>query len=171
MSTPYGTNPNNEWDEALDRLEGLSRQQNDSARDPYATQAKPTQQWAQPPQQQWTPTPAWQQPPQDRAQQQMQPWQGGAYPAQAMGQPKSKIAAALLAFFLGTLGVHNFYLGYTQRAVTQLVMTIVGVLTMVFIVGFFLYFAVGIWAFVEFIMILVGSQGYATDARGVPLTT
>jgi len=30
-------------------------------------------------------------------------------------QNKSKLAAGLLAIFLGTLGVHNFYLGYTKK--------------------------------------------------------
>lgn len=34
---------------------------------------------------------------------------------------KSKLVAGLLAIFLGTFGVHNFYLGYTGKAVTQLV--------------------------------------------------
>lgn len=32
---------------------------------------------------------------------------------------KSKLVAGLLAIFLGTFGVHNFYLGYTGKAVTQ----------------------------------------------------
>lgn len=30
---------------------------------------------------------------------------------------KSKLVAGLLAIFLGTFGVHNFYLGYTGKAV------------------------------------------------------
>ncbi|MBF0930144.1 MAG: TM2 domain-containing protein, partial [Actinomyces graevenitzii] len=36
------------------------------------------------------------------------------------GQPKNKIVAAVLAFFFGTFGVHNFYLGYTKRGAYQL---------------------------------------------------
>lgn len=36
---------------------------------------------------------------------------------------KSKLVAGLLAIFLGTFGVHNFYLGYTGKAVTQLVLS------------------------------------------------
>ena len=39
---------------------------------------------------------------------------------------KSRLAAGLLAIFLGTLGVHNFYLGYTNRGLAQLLLTIVG---------------------------------------------
>ena len=34
---------------------------------------------------------------------------------------KSKLVAGLLGIFLGTFGVHNFYLGYTGKAITQLV--------------------------------------------------
>lgn len=61
---------------------------------------------------------------------------GGAYPAQAYAgpgfppnvpvSPKAKIVGALLAFFLGSIGAHNFYFGKTGKAVAQLVMTVVG---------------------------------------------
>jgi TM2 domain-containing membrane protein YozV len=61
---------------------------------------------------------------------------GGAYPAQGYAgpgfppnvpvSPKTKIVGALLAFFLGSLGAHNFYFGKTGKAVAQLVMTVVG---------------------------------------------
>ena len=30
------------------------------------------------------------------------------------------MAAGILALFLGTLGIHNFYLGYTGKALFQL---------------------------------------------------
>ncbi len=39
---------------------------------------------------------------------------------------KSKIAAGLLGIFLGALGIHKFYLGYTQEAVIMLIVSIVG---------------------------------------------
>lgn len=39
-------------------------------------------------------------------------------------QQKSKIIAGILGIFLGGLGIHNFYLGRTTRAVIQLVLTI-----------------------------------------------
>ena len=35
--------------------------------------------------------------------------------AAATGAQKEKIVAGLLAIFLGSLGIHNFYLGYNQR--------------------------------------------------------
>jgi len=33
---------------------------------------------------------------------------------------KDRVAYVLLAVFLGNLGIHNFYAGYTSRAITQL---------------------------------------------------
>lgn len=78
---------------------------------------------------------------------------------QAGGPPKSKIAAGVLGILLGTLGVHNFYLGFTGKAVAQLLITILscGYLS---VVSF-------IWGLVEGIMILTGSIN--RDARGIPL--
>ena len=73
---------------------------------------------------------------------------------------KNKIVAALLAFFLGGLGIHNFYLGYTKKAIIQLVLCLAGSLI---VIGPFI---VGVWAFVEFIMILLGK---IDDAEGKPL--
>lgn len=71
-------------------------------------------------------------------------------------QPKSKLVAGLLGIFIGSLGIHNFYLGYTKRAIIQIVVSIctcgIG----------------GVWGFVEGIMILMDK--YVTvDANGVPL--
>lgn len=81
---------------------------------------------------------------------------------QAMGvqsQPKSKIAAGLLGIFLGCFGVHNFYLGYTGKAVGQLLITLLSC--------FILSFVSGIWGLIEGILILTGS--ISTDANGNPL--
>lgn len=62
---------------------------------------------------------------------------------------KSRFTAGLLAILLGVFGVHNFYLGYTGRAVAQLLMTLLscGILSVVS----------GIWSLVEGIMLLTGS--------------
>lgn len=86
------------------------------------------------------------------------------------GQPKSWVATVLLTAFLGTWGAHNFYLGYRNRAVTQLVMTLVGYLTAIFLVGFILMGVVAVWAFIDFIRVLLRSGEYGVDADGVPLT-
>ena len=72
---------------------------------------------------------------------------------------KSKIAAGLLGIFLGSVGVHNFYLGYTSKGLTQLLMTVLscGILS----------FVSGIWGLIEGIQILTGS--ISVDAEGNPL--
>ena len=41
---------------------------------------------------------------------------------------KSKIVAGLLGIFLGAFGIHNFYLGYTTKAIIQLLLGTVGAL-------------------------------------------
>ena len=65
---------------------------------------------------------------------------------------KSKMVAGLLGIFLGAWGIHNFYLGYSGKAILQIVLTIVtcGI--------------AGIWGFIEGILILCGNIN--TDADG-----
>jgi len=46
--------------------------------------------------------------------------------AKAAASPKSKIAAGLLAIFLGALGIHKFYLGYTSAGIIMLLVTLLG---------------------------------------------
>lgn len=84
------------------------------------------------------------------------------YAQQADPDAKSKIAAGLFGIFLGGLGIHNFYLGYTGKAVAQLILLLLGIVTF----GITSIIA-GIWGFVEGILILTGS--IATDASGKPL--
>lgn len=74
--------------------------------------------------------------------------------------PKSKIAAGLLAIFLGSFGVHNFYLGYTNKAIPQLILGTAGA---IILCGLGPVIS-GIWGFVEGIMILTGSIN--KDAAG-----
>ncbi len=72
---------------------------------------------------------------------------------------KSKIAAGLLGIFLGSLGVHNFYLGFTGKAIAQLLISLLSCGT--------LSWASAIWGLIEGILILTGSMN--TDADGNPL--
>lgn len=85
------------------------------------------------------------------------------YGAPAMPGAKSKMAAGLLGIFLGGLGVHNFYLGYTTKAVIQLVVSIVGGIITLGLAAF----AMEIWGLVEGIMILTGKIN--VDGKGMPL--
>lgn len=91
---------------------------------------------------------------------------GGAYLATTQ---KSMVAAILLAFFLGGLGVHNFYLGFTQKGIVQLVLTIVGWVTTALFVGALVLLAVGVWVIVDIIQIVTRQGQYVADANGVPL--
>lgn len=77
----------------------------------------------------------------------------------APGQ-KSKMAAGLLGIFLGSIGVHNFYLGYTGKAIAQL---LIAVLTCGFGAA-----VTGIWGLIEGILILTGSIN--VDGNGLPLS-
>ncbi len=63
---------------------------------------------------------------------------------------RSRIVAALLACFLGYLGIHNFYLGNKKTAVTQLILTCFCFLIIPIIISC-------VWAFVDFILILCGT--------------
>ena len=58
-------------------------------------------------------------------------WSGG----------KNQLVAALLAFAIGVLGVHRFYLGYTWQGIVQL-LTLGGC---------------GIWSLIDFIRIIMGT--------------
>ena len=78
---------------------------------------------------------------------------------------ESKIVAGLLGLFLGTLGVHNFYLGYTGKAVAQLLLTLIG---WIILIGPIIS---GIWALIEAVLILCSSYGsnWHRDGHGQEL--
>ena len=60
---------------------------------------------------------------------------------------KSKLIAILLCFFLGSLGIHRFYLGYT----------IIGVIQLLTFGGFL------IWVIVDLIRLIIGSLKDSED--------
>ena len=76
---------------------------------------------------------------------------------------KSKMAAGLLGIFLGGLGIHNFYLGKTNRALVQLLVSLIGGILTCGIASI----AMEIWGLVEGIMILAGN--ITEDGNGIPL--
>ena len=65
----------------------------------------------------------------------------------------------MLGILLGSLGVHNFYLGYTTKGVIQLLMTVCSCGTLGVISW--------VWGIVEGIMLLNGQINQ--DGRGLPL--
>ncbi len=78
------------------------------------------------------------------------------YNAQSNPNAKSKTTSGLLALFLGFLGIHNFYLGHTIKALTQLLISVLS--------GFKLSWLTAIWGLIEGIMIFTGK--ITTDANG-----
>ena len=76
-------------------------------------------------------------------------------PAAKDPNAKSKLVAGLLGIFIGSLGIHRFYLGYIGMGVAQIIVTIVTC-------------GIGsLWGFIEGILILTGNIN--TDADGKPL--
>jgi TM2 domain-containing membrane protein YozV len=63
--------------------------------------------------------------------------------------PKSKIVAGLLALFLGSFGIHWFYLGVKNKALTYLGMGIGGIVLSLVFVGLILLVIVGILALID----------------------
>ena len=68
--------------------------------------------------------------------------------------PKSRTIVALIAFFLGSLGIHRFYVGKVGTGILQILLTCC--------------FGLGcIWALIDFIIILCGNF---TDKAGLRIT-
>ena len=85
------------------------------------------------------------------------------YSSNTYRSSRNKIAAGLLAIFLGALGVHNFYLGFKGKAIAQLLISILSFGLLAFVSG--------IWAFIEGICILCSQPGskWHKDADGAEL--
>ncbi len=78
---------------------------------------------------------------------------GYALNNQVTKSSKSKLVAGLLGIFLGSVGVHRFYLGYIGIGVVQIIVTLVTC-------------GIGsLWGFIEGILILCG-KAITTDAEG-----
>ncbi len=76
---------------------------------------------------------------------------------------KSRLAYILLALFLGTLGIHNFYVGRTGAGVAQLLITIFSFPLMCVGVGIFTVFIPVVWSLVEIVAIDRDGNGYPLE--------
>ncbi|MGH9832735.1 MAG: NINE protein [Blastocatellia bacterium] len=82
---------------------------------------------------------------------------GASYQQMIARPPKSRVSYILLGFFLGGLGVHNFYAGYSGRGVAQLLITL--------FIGWLIIplFFIWVWVIIEIIVV-------KTDSLGIPMT-
>lgn len=85
---------------------------------------------------------------------------------QTTQSPKSRLVAALLAFFLGEFGAHRFYVGKTGSAIVQILLSFSFIVSLFCFaeveeeIGFFfLLLGLGwvIWVIIDFVRILCGS--------------
>lgn len=72
--------------------------------------------------------------------------------------PKQLLVGIVLALFLGTLGIHNFYLGHTGRGIAQLLITV-----LTFGIGALITWP---WSLIELVMMATRNLN---DADGRPL--
>jgi TM2 domain-containing membrane protein YozV len=75
---------------------------------------------------------------------------------------KSRVVAGLLGIFLGSLGIHRFYLGYTAIGFIQLTLALGGLITC----GLTSTIS-ALWGLIEGILIFMGTIN--KDAQGNPL--
>ena len=64
---------------------------------------------------------------------------------------KDKVTAALLCFFFGGIGIHNFYMGESKKGIARIILSVLCGIG-------------GIIALIDFIKILVGSYKYDPNA-------
>lgn len=79
------------------------------------------------------------------------------------GGSKSKMVAGLLAILIGSLGIHNFYLGDNKNGIIKLCLSLIG--------GWLCglgAIAAWVWAIIEGVQIFTGK--ITTDANGNPLS-
>ncbi|MFU0790115.1 TM2 domain-containing protein [Virgibacillus proomii] len=66
---------------------------------------------------------------------------------------KSLLLAYVLLIFLGSLGIHRFYLDRKGSAIAQLLLSVIGWITVFIIIGFIPLAIVYIWLFVDLFLI------------------
>lgn len=88
----------------------------------------------------------------------------GADPSGALPNSKDKVIAAVLCWFLGVFGIHNFYTGHTTAALTQMILFLSAVIWAWFPgINIVLAIVVLLWPLVNFIQILTSTGIYRFD--------
>jgi predicted Zn finger-like uncharacterized protein len=85
-------------------------------------------------------------------------------PSRGYEQRKLRLVYILLALFLGSLGIHNFYAGRTGPGIAQLLITVLSFpLMCLFGIGVITIFIPWVWAIVEIVTV-------DRDGNNVPMT-
>ncbi|MGE0255222.1 MAG: TM2 domain-containing protein [Alphaproteobacteria bacterium] len=74
-------------------------------------------------------------------------------PAPAVRGDKSMLLAYVLWFFLGSFGVHRFYLGFRTSATIMLVLAVASLLLAVVLIGGFAGAVLAVWWLVDIFLI------------------
>ena len=84
---------------------------------------------------------------------QVPPVQINNYIPRSVVAPKSRVSYVLLGLFLGGLGIHNFYAGYSGRAIAQLLINL--------FLGWLIvpYICVAIWVIIEVCSVTEDANG------------
>lgn len=79
---------------------------------------------------------------------------------------KSRLVAAVLCWFLGLFGIHRLYLGKTGSGTAMLILGLLSLATAIFAIGLPGLIVVGVWAFIDFILIIIGKM---KDGQNLPV--
>jgi len=72
---------------------------------------------------------------------------------------KSIVIALLLWFFLGILGAHRFYMGDFKYGRWQLILSIIGFITLIVAIGYLILLVVIIWVLYDLVVIFRFFEG------------
>ena len=72
---------------------------------------------------------------------------------------KEMVVAYLLLIFIGTLGIHRFYLGKTGTGLAMCLLGGIGILTMCLYIGLIPWMVAAVWAFVDLFL----TYGYVNE--------
>ena len=84
---------------------------------------------------------------------------------------KSRAVAFLLWLFLGVIGAHRYYCGKVGTGIVQLLLAVIGGFLSFIGIGFIPLIILGIWLFIDLILILTGSLVSGTDTVQRTVTT
>jgi len=86
----------------------------------------------------------------------------------ALISPRSRLAVAFMAIFIGLLGVHRFYLGKTNTGIGMFALFLAGwSFIWIFPLGIGIWVVLSIWALYDIVTIIIGE---IKDSDGLPVT-